>query len=222
MSLQYRPRAWHLLIVAIIAVFDAVVLYMVLNPRVTPDYYNYYISRSWSCFPRLISGYYPLGAPVSFVPDRSGYDRDTIRWCGFMPPSKTGIRSFGDYGILRLKFPVPDKDLLLTFSSWANTHASDPTREVQVVVNGERIGTITFTSAARVNGQFVIPEHLAKRSAPTGMEIRFEVPRTGPAGTNSEPQTLQLRLEALRVTPVGSDPSATAPALTPDTPRTRS
>jgi hypothetical protein len=201
MLMTYRPRPWHLLAVAFIAIIDAVVLYMVLNPHVAPDYRAYYIDRSWSCFPRIITGYYPLGEPISFVPGRSGYDRDSVRWCGFQPPNATGIRSFGDYGILKLKFPVPEnKDLLLTLSSWANTDASKPERDVQVIVNGEQIGTLVYKTALRVNGRFEIPARIAALSDPaTGMEIKFVVPRTGPPGTNSEPITLQLRIEALRV-----------------------
>jgi hypothetical protein len=205
MLVTYRPKAWHLALVALIAVFDLGVLYMVLNPKVSADYRNYYIDRSWSCFPRadnVATGYYPLGTPITFVPGRSGYRRDTVRWCGFMPPSNTGIRSFGDYGILRLKFPVPDDDLLLTFSSWANTDSNKPERDVQVLVNGEQVGTLVYKTAARVNGRMVIPKRLAKLGD-GGLEIRFNVPRTGPPGTNSEPVTLQLRLEALRVVPLG-------------------
>lgn len=203
----YRPRAWHLIVVACIAVFDAVVLYMVLFPQVTPDYRAYYITRTASCFPRIISGYYPLGEPISFVPDRNGYKLDTIRWCGFMPPSSTGIRSFGDYGILRMQVPLPDDDLLLTFESWANTDSSKPERDVDVVVNGENVGTLAFTSSARINGKMIIPETIARLGGKDShgndiLEIKFVVPRTGPPGTNSEPITLQLRLEALRVTPL--------------------
>src|SRR5690606_586437 len=96
------------------------------------------------CFPRLISFYYPLGEPVTFVKDRPGYDLDTVRWCGFMPAKKDGIKSFGEYGILKFKFPIPDEPLLLTFSSWANTNASKPARDVHISVNGERLGFITF------------------------------------------------------------------------------
>ena len=113
----YTPRAWHLVIVAMIVVLDLIVLYMVIRPNVTDDYRAYYIDRSASCFPRadnVATGYYPLGEPISFVPDRSGFLLDTIRWCGFMPPSNTGIRSFGDYGVLRIKMPLPDDDFLLT------------------------------------------------------------------------------------------------------------
>lgn len=205
----YRPRAWHLAIVALIAVFDLVVLYMVLFPHVADDYRAYYIDRSASCFPRVTSGFYPLGEPVSFVPGRSGYKRDTIRWCGFMPPSKTGIRSFGDYGVLKIRTPLPDDDLLLTVSSWANTDSSKPERDVQVVVNGENVGTLVFKSAKRVNGKFVIPQRVAKLAGKDAagndvLEIKFEVPRTGPPGTNSEPVTLQLRLEAMRLVPLGN------------------
>ena len=203
----YRPRAWHLIAVACIAVFDAVVLYMVLFPQVAPDYRAYYITRTASCFPRIISGFYPLGEPVSFVPDRNGYKLDTIRWCGFMPPSSTGIRSFGDYGILRMQVPLPDDDLLLTFESWANTDSSKPERDVDVVVNGENVGTLEFTSSARINGKMIIPQTIARLGGKDShgndiVEIKFVVPRTGPPGTNSEPVTLQLRLEALRLTPL--------------------
>ena len=215
----YTSRPWHLVAVALIVLFDLVVLYMVIRPNVTDDYRAYYIDRTASCFPRadnVASGYYPLGAPISFVPDRSGYKLDTVRWCGFMPPSNTGIRSFGDYGVIRMKLPLPDDDLLLTFSSWANTDASKPERDVQVVVNGERVGTLPFKSAKRMDGRIVIPQRVAKAGGKDAdgndvLLIRFEVPRTGPPGTNSEPVTLQLRLEALRVTALGNTAAVQAP-----------
>lgn len=199
MLLTYRPRLWHLLVVVLIALFDLAVLYMVAFPQVSDEYRNYYIDRSSSCFPRVISGYYPLGAPVSFLPGRNGYNRDTIRWCGFMPYSATGIRSFGDYGILRLKFQAPpDKPLLLTFSSWVNFGKDSTPRDVGVTVNGDKVATIHFPDPKRVSGNVIIPAAVVKNG--NGMlEIKFDVPRIAPPGTNSEPVTLQLRLEALRV-----------------------
>jgi hypothetical protein len=200
MASTYRPRLWHLLVVALIGVFDLGVLYMVLHPRVADDYRNYYIDRSWSCFPRLITGYYPLGEPISFVPgSRNGYERDSVRWCGFMPLSSTGIRSFGDYGILRLRFTPPENEpLLLTFSSWVNFGKEMIPRDVELLVNGDRIATVHYPDPKRVNGRYVIPEAVVRKGNGI-MEIKFDVPRTGPPGTNSEPVTLQLRLEALRV-----------------------
>ena len=200
---RYSPRSWHLLAVALIALLDLAVLYMVLKPNVTDDYRAYYIDRTASCFPRITSGYYPLGQPISFVPGRNGYDRDSVRWCGFMPPNSTGIRSFGDYGILKFSIPLPDDDLLLTFSSFANTAADKPRREVEVLVNGQTVGTLVYVDARRVNGRIVIPQRVA-RAGGKDLSIRFEVPRIGPPGTNSEPVTLQLRLEALRLTPLGN------------------
>lgn len=212
---HYTPRLWHLVALLPVAALGLVVLWMILNPRVADDYRAYYIERSWSCFPRLISFYYPLGAPVSFVKDRNGYSRDTIRWCGFMPMKSDGIKSFGDYGILKLKIAPPGEDLLLTFSSWANTSAGKPEREVEIVANGQSLGHILFKDAKRVNGSFVIPaETVAARDE---LELRFNVPRIAPAGTNSEPVTLQLRLEALRLVPVSrAPPPATTPTVMPD------
>lgn len=195
----YQPRLWHLIATVLIALFGAVVVWMVLNPNVSDDYKAYYIDRSWSCFPRVITSYYPLGEPVTFAAGRPGYDVDSIRWCGFMPAKADGIKSFGDYGILRMKPALPADDLLLTFSSWANTTASQPEREVGIVVNGERLGKIIFRDHKRVNGTFVVPETLAKSREDGLVEIRFEVPRIAPAGTNSEPVRLQLRLEAVRL-----------------------
>ncbi|MBN9345274.1 MAG: hypothetical protein J0I48_03595 [Devosia sp.] len=206
MEPTYQPRLWHLIVTLFVVVFGGAVLWMIFNPRVADDYRNYYIDRSWSCFPREISYFYPLGEPVTFVAGRPGYERDTIRWCGFMPIKNDGIKSFGDYGILKLKFPIPDEDLLLTFSSWANTNASKPERQVTVSVNGKSVGIVTFKDAKRVNGSFVIPTALAKASPDGVMEVRWDVPRIAPPGTNSEPVTLQVRLEAVRIVPVSKAP----------------
>ncbi len=208
----YQPRLWHLIATALVAAFGAVVLWMVLNPRVEDDYRNYYIDRSWSCFPRIISHFYPLGEPVSFVKDRPGYKRDSIRWCGFMPAKTDGIKSFGEYGILKLKFDIPDEPLLFTFSSWANTHSGKPARDVDIVVNGTKIGVVTYKDAKRVNGNFIIPEDVAKSAEDGMVEIRWVVPVVAPPGTNTEPVTLQVRLEAIRLVPLSKAPP---PATTP-------
>jgi len=93
------------------------------------------------------------------------------------------------------------------FESWANTDSSKPERDVDVVVNGENVGTLAFTSAARINGKMIIPQTIARLGGKDSrgndiLEIKFVVPRTGPPGTNSEPITLQLRLESMRVTPL--------------------
>lgn len=216
MEPSYTPRIWHLVATALIAVFGAVVLYLVLNPRVSDEYRAYYIDRTSSCFPRIITGYYKLGQPASFVAGRNGMTRDSIRWCGFMPVKNDGIKSFGDYGILKLRFPVPDEDLLLTFSSWANTNADKPARDVNIVVNGETLGTITFKTSKRIDGKIVVPQDVAKAGKDGDMEIRFEVPRIGPPGTNSEPVTLQLRLEAVRLVELSkAPPPATTPLAEP-------
>ncbi len=215
MEPRYTPRLWQLAAALVVALFGGVVLWMLTHPRVDDDYRRYYIERSWSCFPRLITAYYPLGTPVSFVAGRNGYKRDTIRWCGFMPMKVDGIKSFGDYGILRMQLVPPGEDLLLSFSSWANTNADKPEREVRVLANGTDIGGVVFKDARRVNGQMVIPAAVA--AAGDGfLEIRFAVPRIAPPGTNSEPVTLQVRLEAVRVVPVSkAPPPATTPVANP-------
>jgi hypothetical protein len=202
----YQPRIWHLVLTAFIAMFGALVLWLVLNPRVADDYRNYYIDRTWSCFPRIISHFYPLGEPLSFVKDRPGYERDSVRWCGFMPIRADGIKSFGDYGILKFRFDIPDEDLLLTFSSWANTSAGKPERNVTIAVNGHRLGVVTFKDAKRVNGNVIIPQAIAKSAEDGMVEVRWEVPRIAPPGTNTEPVTLQVRLEAVRIVPLSKAP----------------
>lgn len=196
------PRRWHIVLIVVFGSFELVVFWLALHPNVADDYRAYYIDRTASCFPRedkVADGSYLLGNPISFVPGRNGHIRDNLRWCGFMAPNNQGIRSFGDYGILRLRFPVPDDDLLLTFSSFANASTKDPPREVTVSVNGERVDSVIYTDAKRINGEMTIPMAVAKANAAGGLDIRFEVPRIAPPGTNSEPVTLQLRIEALRV-----------------------
>jgi hypothetical protein len=212
----YQPRLWHLIATAFVAAFGVVVVWLVLNPRVEDDYRNYYIDRSWSCFPRIISHHYPLGEPVTFVKDRPGYARDSIRWCGFMPAKNDGIKSFGEYGILKLKFDIPDEPLLFTFSSWANTHSGKPARDVDIVVNDTKIGVVTYKDAKRVIGNFIIPADVAKSAEDGMVEIRWVVPIIAPPGTNTEPVTLQVRLEAIRLVPLSkAPPPATTPVAEP-------
>ena len=103
--------------------------------------------------------------------------------------------------------PLPDGDLLLTFTSWGNTHSSKPERDVQVLVNDTRVGTLEFTSGKRINGKFLVPQVVARGGGKDDagndiVMIKFLVPRTGAPGTNSEPVTLKLRLESLRFAPL--------------------
>jgi hypothetical protein len=222
MMTAYRPRLWHIVFIVLFGAFELGVLWLALHPNVTDDYRAYYIDRTASCFPRednVADGSYLLGNPISFVPGRNGHDRDNLRWCGFMAPNNQGIRSFGDYGILRLRFPAPDEDLLLTFASFANASLKEPPREVNVVVNGQQIGSMTYTDAKRVNGAMVIPAAVAKANPEGGLDIRFEVPRIAPPGTNSEPVTLQLRLQALRVVAASKAPTAATTPVAPPVPK---
>ncbi|MEO6396298.1 MAG: hypothetical protein ABIO40_10365 [Devosia sp.] len=209
------PRIWHVVFIALFGAFELVVFWLALNPNVDAGYRAYYIDRTASCFPRedsLATGSYLLGEPVSFVPGRNGHDGDTLRWCGFIAPDKQGIRSFGDYGILKLRFPVPDEDLLLTFAGFAPVGGKDPPREIGIEVNGVRIGSTAFRDSKRVTGALIVPRAVTAANAEGGLDIRFRVPRIGPPGTNKEPITLQLRLEALRVVPLSLAPP---PATTP-------
>jgi hypothetical protein len=202
----YRPRLWQFAFAMLFGAFALVVSWLAFNPNVADDYRAYYIDRTSSCFPRITSGYYELGTPATFVAGRSGHERDTLRWCGFIEANRQGIRTFGDYGILKLRFAVPDEDLLLSFTSTTNAKTSEPPRDVVVEVNGTKIGTVTYSSAARVMGSMTIPKDVAAANTEGGLDIRFNVPRIGPPGTNSEPVTLQLRLTALRVVVASAAP----------------
>jgi hypothetical protein len=216
-----RPRAWHIALIALFGAFELVVIWLALNPKVADDYRAYYIDRTSSCFPRddsVANGAYEVGMPISFVPDRWGHTRDNLRWCGFIASSGQGIRTFGDYGIVRLRFAPPAEDLLVTFTGFANANTKDPAREVTVVANGTPIGSVSFADGRRVTGELVVPARVAAANPDGGLDLRFEVPRIAPPGTNSEPVTLQLRLQALRVSAVSDalPPATTALASRPN------
>ena len=210
-----RPRAWHIVLIALFGAFELVVIWLAFHPNVAEDYRAYYIDRTSSCFPRdesAANGAYILGTPISFVPDRWGHTRDNLRWCGFIASSGPGIRTFGDYGIVRLRFAPPAEDLRVTFTGFANANNKDPAREVTIVANGTAIGTVSFTDARRVTGEAIVPANVAAANPAGGLDLRFEVPRIAPPGTNSEPITLQLRLQALRVAAASDTlPPATTP-----------
>ena len=81
-----------------------------------------------------------------------------------------------------------------------------------IAVNGQRLGVITFKDAGRVNGTIIIPQAVAKSAEDGMLEVRWEVPRIAPPGTNTEPVTLQVRLEAVRIVELSKAPP---PGTTP-------
>ncbi len=211
----YQPRLWHLIVDRRRRPCSAPSSSGWSSIRGSPTTIATTTSTArWSCFPRLISHFYPLGEPVSFVKDRPGYERDTIRWCGFMPAKNDGIKSFGDYGILKFKFDIPDEDLLLTFSSWANTSSEQARARLSPsIVNGHRCGHHHLQGRQARQWRLHHSRKPSRSRRQDGMvEIRWEVPVTGPPGTNTEPVTLQVRLEAVRLVPVSKAPP---PATTP-------
>ncbi|MEQ1769097.1 MAG: hypothetical protein ABL879_04600 [Devosia sp.] len=211
----YRPRAWHLIFVALFGLFELGVAWLALHPTVADDYRAYYIDRTSSCYPRadtIATGYYPLGEPVAFTPGRNGFARDTLRSCGLMAANAQGLRSFGDYGILKFRFTVPDDDLLFTLTTSATVNKDDPPRKIFVEANGTDIGSYVLRDSKPLFTSFVIPREVVAANSEGGVDIRLKVPRTGPPGTNKEPVTLQLRVETLRLVAARSaPPAATTP-----------
>jgi len=91
MTMTYRPRAWHIVFVVLFGAFELGMLWLALHPKVADDYRAYYIDRTASCFPRansVASGYYPLGAPITFTGGRvfdhprgpTGFNAKRYKW----------------------------------------------------------------------------------------------------------------------------------------------
>ena len=201
---SYRPRLWHIVLIVLLGLFEFGVFWLAINPNVTDDYRAYYIDRTASCFPRedkVADGSYTLGRPITFVPGRNGHQRDNLRWCGFIANSSTnqGIKTFGDYGILRLRFVVPARICFSPFRALPMPTRRSLRGKWRSPSTAKRSTALIFADSKRVLGEMTIPAAVARANPDGGLDIRFEVPRIAPAGTNKEPVTLQLRLEALRV-----------------------
>ena len=172
--------------------FEAGVSVLMLTPKVSADYADYYISRSTRCWPRPVTGRYQLGETVSLRDDASGRAAIRHKQCGWVPPFVEGSWSIGDRASLRFSFVPPDHGVFIALDARAFIADSHPQQRVGVMVNGETLNALLFTPETQGFTVISVPPEVAALD-PTGLTLRFDFPdRISPKDLGMGDDTRQL------------------------------
>lgn len=192
MSRTLRTAAYAL--VAIVALFELGVMWLMLHPDVPPDYRAYYIDKTTTCLNQPVAGTYALGATVLFTPE--GRDAaKLIKVCGWEGPVGDGTHAVGTSARLRFAYVEPATALTLQLRMVAIRKAGHPSQRVEIVANGDLVDTVTVTPDAPQDFSVTVPAV----SGDIDLELRFpDAVQMGPTDPDNRHRSIKLLSAALR------------------------
>lgn len=141
---------------ALLAMFELTVLWQALHPRVSDDYRAYYIDRTTTCLPQIVTGAYVLGTVLDFRADAGGDETRELRPCGWTGPAGDGLHSVGQSSRLRFHVGAP-QDLLLTLELTGVTLPGPPQQRVVVSAGDRAVGEWLVTPDRTESFSLAIP-----------------------------------------------------------------
>ena len=182
---------------ALVALFELGVSWISLHPHVPADYRAYYLAQTTTCLNEPVSGAYSNGAEI---PTISGYERlvANIRVCGFEGPVGDGLHLVGESGRLRFKMMGPQHRLRLMLQMVAVDFTAPKGQEMDVVVNGEPVGSVHVSTGKPQRFSFAIPDDLLKADGLVDVELKApDAVKVDPTDSNTRKRS--IKLSAVRV-----------------------
>ena len=182
---------------ALVALFELGVSWISLHPHVPADYRAYYLAQTTTCLNEPVSGAYSNGAEI---PTISGYERlvANIRVCGFEGPVGDGLHLVGESGRLRFKMMGPQHHLRLMLQMVAVDFTAPKGQEMDVVVNGEPVGSVHVSTGKPQRFSFAIPDDLLKADGLVDVELKApDAVKVDPTDSNTRKRS--IKLSAVRV-----------------------
>lgn len=183
------------LLVGLLALFELVVLWLMLHPNVTPDYRAYYIDKTTTCLNQPVSGTYALGTVIPFTPEgRDG--AKLIRVCGWERPTGDGTHTVGTSARLRFAYAEPATALTLKLSMVpVQKDGQLTTQRVEIVANGTLVDTVTLDAPTPQDVSLPIP---APADGKLELELRFpDAVQMGPTDPDNRLRSIKLLSAAL-------------------------
>lgn len=170
--------------IAVIA-FEAIVLWLMLHPNVSPDFRAYYIDRSTTCLNQPVTGQYQFGRLLDFDTDSKDLFKP-IRVCGWEGPSGEGLHAVGTSSRLRFAgTPSPSDDHLVALMSAVSKDGAVMPQSVEVSIDGTHAATWTVADTAPERFVLAIPPDAL---ADGKLEVEFDFPNAVKMG-KTDPDT---------------------------------
>jgi len=161
-------------LVAIVALFELGVFWLMLHPNVSADYRAYFIDKTTTCLNQPVAGTYTLGKTIDFTPPGAD-DAKPVKVCGWEGPVGDGTHAVGTSTRLRFVYAEPvTGGLALKLRMIAVNIGGQPTQRVEVDFNGTAIDTVTVTPDAPQDFTVTVPADLAATAnGRVELELRF-------------------------------------------------
>lgn len=186
------------LLVGLIAVLELGVLWLMIHPTVSADFRAYYIDKTTTCLNQPVSGAYALGTTIAFTPDGAAAAK-LLKVCGWEGPVGDGTHAVGTSSRLRFVYDEPATALTLELEMVAIKRPEQPTQQVDVIVNGASIGSLTVAADAPQRLSLPLPAELVAAAAgKIELELRFpDAVQTGATDPDNRYRSIKLFSAAL-------------------------
>ncbi|MGO4704385.1 hypothetical protein AB4072_01235 [Microvirga sp. 2MCAF38] len=192
------------LVVLVVALaLNATFLFIVLNPKVRPEYRDYFIEKTAKRWVR--GGQYPEVRPYEKIFSDKGPKDPSILGMGWSEPDASGVWSEEPQAnlLFRVTFEIK-ADCQVVVSG---TPFQRPGRDFQVadiIVNGQNLQTVRFSGDVDQEYKIIVPFSLVeKRNGYVSLQFRFadlKSPRDLSLGTDL--RKLGFHMTALRLDPL--------------------
>ena len=185
------------MLAALVVLFELGVTWVALHPHVPADYRAYYLDQTTTCLNEPVSGAYSNGAEIRTV---SGSERlvANIRVCGFEGPVGDGLHLVGESGRLRFKMMGPQHNLRLMLQMVAVDFAGPKGQAIDVVVNGDSVGSAQVEMGKPQRFTFAIPDAALKPDGLVDVELKApQAVKVDPTDSNTRKRS--IKLSAVRV-----------------------
>ncbi len=165
-----------------------------LMPNVSPEYRDYFITRTSDCYPRPIDGHYAVDRTMDLT--RGSEWPQHLIVCGVVSPEQDGAWTLGHHAELLLQpLAVRSYVLVLNISDVYLVGPSDYQR-MDISANGVALGSSTFVDGRKQELSFSLPTAVIA-SGKGAVRIRLDLPDAKQGKTEREPRSLGVKLAAI-------------------------
>jgi len=188
---------------ALVFVFEAWVLWLMLHPEVPGDYRAYYIERTTTCLNQPVAGTYRFGSMVDFTPDDRA-EALPLRVCGWEGPAGDGTHAVGTSSRLRFRGSSGTGPHELVLDLAAITRKGEPQpQRVEVEMDGKRVTTLEVLLPDPQSFRLPVPDSALADGA-VELVLRYpDAVRMGP--TDPDTRYRSIKLTRAGIVPEGTD-----------------
>ncbi|MBM6594328.1 hypothetical protein [Microvirga pudoricolor] len=197
-ELRSTPILVRLALIGLGLVVNLAFVAMVLNPRVSPEYRDYYITKASQVWPK---GAYPVLRTGDVLYAKGAPAPPTVVGTGWSSPNPDGLWSERPSAHLMARLPPDTGGARLVLTGAPFLWPGRTEQVADILVNGRPAGSLRLTSLAEGDYPIDLPaERIRERDGYVNVELRFRDLRSPSSlGMANDFRLLGVRMTGLRL-----------------------